>query len=193
MQSEILEQSYKWEVGFDTDPDDLGGATKDGITFEHFRANAAKVLGKPPLWRIFISMSKEDILKFYERIYIRVQCDKIQHPAIAAACFDFALNSANGKREIQEVLRDEFNKPIAIDNIFGTQTVGALNQVTAAVSAVHLLKSIMDKRQKYVEDLTIIKPSQKKFLDGWMHRINDMRLFCQKLIEENDRNSKAPQ
>jgi lysozyme family protein len=186
MIDKILEQTYKWEKGFDNDPADKGGMTLDGITWTHFQQNAATVLSKPPILRIFKTMDKADILKFYNRIYARCGCDKIQNPAVAACCFDFAVNSQFGKREVQRVLRNVFKKEISADNIFGLATIGALNEVSATEGgAKKLVTAILDARQAYVQALVDRIGSQEKFLKGWTNRINDMRVFCADILEKS--------
>ena len=129
-------------------------------------------------------MKKDDILKFYRRIFNRCQCDKIQNLAVAAACFDFAVNSQYGKREVQRVLRNGFKKDISADNVFGSLSIAAINDVAATKeSAAKLVNAILDARQAYVNRLVEISDSQEKFLKGWRNRINDMRVFCNTLLE----------
>jgi len=178
----FYEQVYKWEKGFVNDPYDLGGLTNDGITFIFFKANALKVLNLEPTYKNFTNLKYQDIIAFYNYIFIKSELLKINSSIIQGACFDFIINSGKAKLKIQEMLKDKgFN--IELDGIFGDKTFSAINDFVTKVGEEKALSDIMEKRLNYVVSLTIKMPTQKKFLKGWLNRINDWNNFLKNLLK----------
>jgi lysozyme family protein len=180
----IFEQSHKWERenGTTNDPADKGGWTNDGITYKHFYSNCKVVLGVEPTDDRFENMSLDDVKLFYNRIWERMMLDKVDNALIAGVCFDFALNSGYGKREIQEVLMI-YGFPIAPDNIFGPKTIAALNKAVIVHGVAKVSKDILDQRLKYVQGLVKKTPSQVRFIKGWTNRINDWRNYANNYVK----------
>lgn len=183
----IFEQSYKWEVenGISNNPNDMGGATNDGITWETYLARCQIILNRRPTKANFLKLTKKEVKAFYFYIWKIVKCDQIENTAVAGACFDFALNSEFGKREIQEVLRDDYGyTQVKADNIFGPVTIGAINYAVKQFGAKRVTGDIFDKREAYLRDLVKRKPSQQGFADGWTNRIESWRDFTNKIITQ---------
>lgn len=178
MTDRIFEQVYKWEYekGISDNKNDKGGRTNDGITFKHYNQLCLKVLNRPPSVSDFESLSKDDIRRFYEYSYAVISCDKIESELLAGVCFDFAKNSAYGKREIQKVLQSLGYK-LKADNIFGPITIGILNKSAKNEGIVKLCNAILDRRENYVKSLAEKDATQQDFLKGWLNRINDWRQF----------------
>lgn len=173
----IFQQTMKWEKGFVNDPDDKGGMTNDGITWGHYQAFCREVLNRPPSFKHFKNLSLSDKRAFFNRIWLRMQCDKIKDITVAAVCFDFGVNSGFAKREIQELLQGWGHK-FKADNIFGPITIGALNKAVEKMGTEAVVTAILDKRQDYVLSLDDRDPSQTKFIKGWTNRIDDWRAFA---------------
>lgn len=184
MKKEIFEQSYKWEKGLVNHPNDKGGWTNDGITIKFYNTWCRVVLNTKPSNEHFSKMKKyPHIFKFYSHLFERVLCHRISNWVVSAICFDFILNSGMARREIQNVLRDIGHTEVIADNIFGAITIGALNEAIEKIGALKICELILDKRQAYIEMLIERDKSQEVFRKGWMNRINDMRDFVKKNLE----------
>jgi lysozyme family protein len=183
MKDLVLKQTYKWEYdkGVTNNPNDTGGATNDGITYTHYQQYCQEVLGIMPHYEHFKAMSFADIMKFYNRVWVRLGCDKIKNEVLAGLCFDFAFNSGNGKREIQEVLQ-RLGYKIQADNVFGPQTIMTLNQAFEAYKA-DLIDLILIARLTYVSELVYTRRNQVTFIQGWFNRIADWRLFAKQHLQ----------
>lgn len=178
MTDKIFEQVYKWEAekGLSDNKNDKGGLTNDGITWDRFKRVCKPVLGCLPTKERFEALTKEDVQAFYKYSFNNIGCDKIENETVAAVCFDFALNSAYGKREIQRVLVG-LGYALRTDNIFGPITIRILNNAAKYIGVEKLCLAILAARQRYVEGLVRRDPSQRVFLAGWTNRINDWKRF----------------
>ncbi len=58
------------------------------------------------------------------------------------------------------------------DGIVGPVTIRAVNDTDPQ----KLFSEILNARKRYYNDLVIQKPSQKKFLNGWMNRLKKFKL-----------------
>ena len=179
MTDKTFEQSYKWEVekGLTNERNDKGGLTNDGITLERFNQVCKKVLGCKPTDERFKALTKDEVKRFYAYSFKMVGCDKIENEIVAAVCFDFALNSSKGKREIQKVLVGLGYK-LTIDNIFGEKTIRCINRTAKIAGPYKLCSKILEARQNYVNSLVLKDESQRRFLKGWTNRIEDWKRFA---------------
>lgn len=92
-----------------------------------------------------------------------LKCDYFTNQSVANIFFDHAINAGN-KRAItllQEVLVNEFNRPIVIDGIIGTQTLSNAN----SVNQEQLHQKIKEYRKAYYEELG------GEFEEGWLNRL----------------------
>ncbi|MGM9695022.1 MAG: glycoside hydrolase family 108 protein [Alloprevotella sp.] len=150
----------RWEGGFACIPGDRGGATNKGVTLATFRSvfGANKTVQDlknmtDSEWRhIFLSL-------FWDKFF----ADQITSQKVANACVDWAWHSgtSNVAKRIQRLLG------VKTDGIVGMVTLEAINNAGDA-----LFKKIEVARKKYLNALALSKPSQKKFLKGWMNRVN---------------------
>lgn len=178
MTDKTFAQIYKWEAekGLSDKKNDKGGVTNDGITWVRFQQICKIVLKEEPTRERFEALTRDDIVKFYTFSFENIGCDKIENPLLAGVCFDFALNSSKGKREIQKVLY-ELGYRLKIDNIFGPITLRCLNKACKAFGALKVCNLILAQRQKYVEMLVERDETQKVFFAGWINRIEDWKKF----------------
>ena len=184
MKELIFAQTLKWEAekGISDNPNDLGGATNDGITYKHYQAYCMEVLGIVPSFAHFKAMKPQEIMKFYDRIWRRLGLDGVENKVLAGNCFDFAFNSQYGKREIQFVLRDLGYTLIIVDNVFGPATVKALNDAFKQYGT-DLIDMILMRRLNYLYNFIIRMPNQIEFVKGWMNRVTDWREFSKEHLD----------
>lgn len=157
----------KWEGGFANDPADRGGATNKGVTIATFEAYCkAKSLPRPNVERLKGMTDGEwlDILK--TMFWDRWQADKIKSQKLANILVDWVWGSGvYGIKIPQRILG------VKQDGIVGNKTLEALN----AQDPDKLFQVIYEARKKYLNDITISRPANKRFLRGWLNRLEDIR------------------
>lgn len=157
----------KWEGGFVNDPADRGGATNRGVTIATFEAYCkAKYLPRPNVERLKRMTDGEwlDILK--TMFWDKWQADKIKSQKIANILVDWVWGSGvYGIKIPQRILG------VKQDGIVGDETLKALN----AQDPDKLFQVIYEARKKYLNDITISRPTNKRFLRGWLNRLEDIR------------------
>lgn len=151
-----LKQVLKWEGGYVNDPDDRGGATNKGITQSTYnRYLKAKGQQSKSVKNISDAEVKEI---YYKNYWLAAGCDKMT-PKFAALCFDTAVNMGVGVVKTTGMTRNtEFLK---------------------AAQYTYPEKYIAAKKAKYYEFAKY--GNQKKFLNGWLNRLNDMEKFIKTL------------
>lgn len=157
----------KWEGGFVNDPADRGGATNKGVTIATFEAYCkAKSLPRPNVERLKRMTDGEwlDILK--TMFWDKWQADKIKSQKLANILVDWVWGSGvYGIKIPQRILG------VKQDGIVGDETLKALN----AQEPDKLFQVIYEARKKYLNDITISRPINKRFLKGWLNRLEDIR------------------
>lgn len=157
----------KWEGGFANDPADRGGATNKGVTIATFEAYCkAKSLPRPNVERLKGMTDGEwlDILK--TMFWDKWQADKIKSQKLANILVDWVWGSGvYGIKIPQRILG------VKQDGIVGDETLKALN----AQNPDKLFQVIYEARKKYLNDITISRPINKRFLKGWLNRLEDIR------------------
>lgn len=157
----------KWEGGFANDPADRGGATNKGVTIATFEAYCkAKSLPRPNVERLKRMTDGEwlDILK--TMFWDRWQADKIKSQKLANILVDWVWGSGvYGIKIPQRILG------VKQDGIVGNKTLEALN----AQDPDKLFQVIYEARKKYLNDIAISRPANKRFLKGWLNRLDDIR------------------
>lgn len=165
--NKIVPFILKWEGGFVNDPDDLGGATNKGVTigtYEYY----CKLKGypKPTIERLKnISDDQwKDILKIL--YWDKWQADNINNQSIANILVDWVWASGGyGIKLPQKILG------VAIDGIVGTKTIEAVNNQDPK----ELFEAIKAERIAYIDRIIQARPANKKFRNGWINRINDLK------------------
>lgn len=144
------------EGGFSNDPDDDGKETYRGVTIATFRS----VFGKDKTVQDLRNMTEAQWRYIYRIYWDSCNADKINNQSIAELVVDWSINSGvDGRKGVQKI----FN--LVQDGIFGPKTLGALNGSPAKC----IFCKIMDARIQFYKDLVARKPSQKKFLNGWLN------------------------
>lgn len=149
------------EGGYVNDPDDPGGATNFGITQKTYDAWR---------WRDVRKITPEEVAAIYEsRYWHDGKCDLIAdiHPRVAVAHFDACVNTgvAQAAKFLQRVVG------VAADGYIGPLTLRALRgSLEDQVLAAMLLQ-----RERFYHDLVDKRPVLKKFLKGWLARVNSLR------------------
>jgi lysozyme family protein len=159
----------KWEGGYVNDPDDAGGATKYGVTLEVWKKegydkNKDGVIDSNDVKMI----TKEEAAKIAKKGYWDIlKGDEIKSQSIAEFIVDWAYNSGTKTaiKKLQQTLG------LTEDGNFGPNTLRETN----AADAETLFDELKARRQAFFEAIVRAKPSQKKFLKGWLIRNNSFK------------------
>lgn len=152
------------EGGYANVPGDRGGETYAGISrrFHPGWAGWAAVdAAKTLRWNEIVPAAEPHVGPFYELNYWRkVKGDQIEDQRVANFIFDWYVNS--GTWAILHVQRE---LGLHDDAIVGPKTIAAINAAGPA-----LFDRLKAKRIAFLRNLAKA-PSQKKFLAGWLRRI----------------------
>lgn len=172
-----------FEGGFVNDPDDSGGATNLGIT-EGTLARA-KSRGWVPQDVTVKTLTKEQAATIYRKGYWEpIHGDELPSP-VAEIVFDAAVNHGVGGagKLLQRALNAMNLSPTLVeDGVIGPKTLSAVqrvvdlnNKLAESVPELgpnRLLKElallILLYRTRFYVDIVKHRPTQKKFLYGWI-------------------------
>lgn len=180
----------KWEGGFVNDPADRGGATNMGVTIATFDAYCRrKAYPRPTIERLKKLSEKEwvDILK--TMFWDRWKADSINSQKVANILVDWVWGSgAHGIFIPQRLLG------VKVDGIVGEKTIHALN----AQDPDKFFQLVFDARKQFLQDITdgslkryearigrkatqaeLMKHTNKRFLKGWLNRLEDIKRLSQ--------------
>ncbi len=144
----------KWEGGYVNDPADRGGATNKGITQYTYNSWLLSQ-GKQRKDVKFISNEEVEAI-YFKRYWLAAGCNKMSKK-FAVLCFDTAVNMGTGVVKATGMTRNE--------------------EFLRAAQYKYVDKYIAAKRAKYYEFAKV--PSQKKFLNGWLNRLNALQKFIE--------------
>lgn len=159
--------------GFSNDPHDLGGATMCGVTIATYRQYRKQQgyasTSVADLKNISYQAWRAILKKMY---WDRWQADRIRSQGLANILVDWVWASGvHGIKKPQKILGRAFPEVIA-DGIVGAKTLNAVNSYAPQEDLFDL---IHNARTKFVENIVRKNPTQRKWLNGWLRRINAIR------------------
>ena len=146
------------EGGLVDDPHDPGGITKYGISKRSY----------PDL--DIANLSEADAREIYKRDYWDKQrYGEIYSQAVANKCLDMSVNMGFHQAHVLvQRACTECGLPLTDDGLFGPATVKAVNSIPDD----ELLQAIRGQAQDFYRKLAREKPSNERFLAGWLARAN---------------------
>ena len=144
-------------VGYVNDPLDAGGETKFGVA-----RNANPDINVRSLdWEGAKAI-------YYRRYWLAGSCDKLDG-RVAVLHFDGCVNHGIARANV------------FLQRAVGVQADGMIGPITVAktnsLNAFEVCKKICDQREQFYRQIVASNPSQIRFLNGWLRRINEMRQF----------------
>lgn len=164
----LIPHILKWEGGWADDPVDKGGPTMKGITLSTYTAYCrAKGKGTPTKAQLKAISQEEWEDVFKSMFWDKWQADKINSQSIANLVVDWIWGSGQwGIKYPQSVLG------VKVDGQVGPKTLAAINNYP---DSNVLFNKLWQRRKKHFEDIVKANISQKKFLKGWLNRLNDLK------------------
>jgi lysozyme family protein len=144
---------------YTNDPDDAGGPTKFGITLE----DLIRWRKKPCTPDDVRNLTQDEAEQIYEAFYWNpMGLGQVSRPGIATAIMDCGVldGIVTGARWAQVAVG------VQADGHIGPQTIAALNSID---TGPFLAKFIPQVQDHYI-DIVLAKPSQFKYLKGWVAR-----------------------
>lgn len=158
---------HEKEGGFVHDPDDAGGATNMGVTLDTYTTYCRrKGYPRPTVERLKRLTEKQwqDIMR---TMYWDVcWADEILSQSVAVMIVDWAVHSgpATAVKHTQRILG------VKADGIVGPITLAAIN----SASPLPLFGQIKQDRIKFLGNLAVSRPQNRKFLNGWLNRVRSI-------------------
>lgn len=178
----------KWEGGFVNDPTDRGGATNKGVTIATYEAYCRQNgLPRPTveqLKNIPDAHWREIVKTLY---WYKWHADDINSQKVANILVDWVWASGiNGIKKPQTLLG------VKADGIVGDKTISAVN----FAEPEELFAAIYQERVKFINAIVarsvaayekkigrkatekeLLKYTQKRFANGWLNRLKDLKNF----------------
>ena len=159
----------KWEGGFVNDPDDLGGATNMGTTIATWKNVGYDKDGDGDIdVQDLRLLTKDDVINrvLKPHYWDRWKADKIKSQSVANILVDWVWGSGvHGIKKPQDILG------VTVDGIVGKETLSAVN----SLDPEYLWILIWKRRELFLYEICEARPQNRKFLKGWLNRLNDMK------------------
>jgi lysozyme family protein len=156
------------EGGYTNDPVDRGGATNKGILQRVYdRYRKAEGL-RPADVRDILNVEVEEIYK--DNYWLEGDCDRLPWP-VNLVHFDACVNTGvtQAARFLQRSVGAE------PDGRIGPKTLEALRSLLTRETPLAVAERLLLRREPFYRRLAAVDPSQKRFLQGWLNRVEKLK------------------
>lgn len=152
----------KLEGKYVNDPVDRGGCTNMGVTLGAYQ----KYINPRGTCEDVKRMTHADYAKVLRKYWDRWKADQIKDQQVADLLVDWVFHSgAWGIKIPQSILG------VKVDGIVGPETIAAVNRQDPK----EFHQKVWDRRKLYLENIVRANPVQKRFINGWLNRLNDYK------------------
>jgi lysozyme family protein len=151
---------------YTNDPVDTGGCTKFGIILQTLKEYKYDV-NKDGIFTCedVKGLTLEDAKNIYKKMFWDYfKADSIKNQSLAEYIVDGAINQGRGTiaKYVQEIIG------VTADGLVGNKTLEAIN----AHDPKDLFHKLKSKREDKYHRIVAKNPSQKRFIKGWINRLN---------------------
>lgn len=160
----LLPFILRWEGGFVNDPLDNGGATNMGVTIATYELYCRRKGYPRPTVERLKNITTEQVQDILKTLYWdRWKGGDIISQPVANILVDWVWGSGVwGIKIPQRVLG------LKEDGVVGPVTLGAINDADPK----ELFDKIKAERKKFLYGIVERNPTQKRFINGWLNRLN---------------------
>lgn len=173
----IISKTLETEGGYANVVGDAGGETYCGIV-RNANPNwqGWKIVDKykPLKWNQKIQNSELEqlVIEIYDSKYYQpIKADKINSDMIRTHLYDMVVNAGTGGavKILQKAINKVYGISIAVDGAIGNITLTYANN---KAKLNELVNEFINQRRIYYQDLANRKPTNQKFLKGWLNRVD---------------------
>jgi lysozyme family protein len=153
---------------YENDPTDNGGCTKYGVILQTLKDYKFDV-NKDGVFTCedVKALTLQDAKLIYKKMYWDYfKADSINNQSLAEYIVDGAINQ--GKGTIAKYVQDIVG--VTADGVVGNKTLEAINNHDSK----DLFQKLKAKREDKYHRIVANNPSQKKFIKGWINRLNSI-------------------
>lgn len=164
-----------WEGWLSDDKDDRGGITMCGISLQFLRdenldLNKDGTIDKDDVLSVTPEKAAQIFKKFF---WDRSDLDSFP-PALAIIFYCSSTNC--GTRQTNKLLQRALD--VNDDGIIGPITKKAIAECDVAATA----ERFSDERVKFYNSICVTRPTNKKFLKGWLNRVESCRKLARTVL-----------
>ena len=182
---DIINKTLETEGGYANVAGDAGGETYCGIARNsNPKWEGWKIVDtyKPLKWNQRIPNTELErlVIEVYDTKYYQlIKADKIDSDMIRVHLYDMAVNAGTGAavKLLQKSINKIYGVTIATDGAIGNITLTYTNN---KAKLKELINELINQRREYYRNLVKVKPSNMKFLQGWLNRVDITIKFVEK-------------
>ncbi|MBP3614437.1 MAG: hypothetical protein J6J37_06655 [Bacteroidaceae bacterium] len=157
-----------YEGGYVNDKFDRGGETNMGITqpfLDTYKKKAGVNIDNVK------NLTKSDAIKLYKAEWDSRGFGLLDNENVMKLIYDFSVNSgpSTAIRSLQKAL-NKIGYNLKEDGYIGDKT----NQAVNSVDEKWLKKELLKSRAEHCDAIIDKHPEQKRYIEGWFYRINDI-------------------
>lgn len=155
------------QKGYANDPDDLGGPTMCGVTLATYTEYCRRRGYPRPTTKQLKEIKYADWLQILKTMFWDTwKADMINNESVALMLVDFVWGSGKyGITVPQQILG------VKADGIVGPKTLAAVNGGNQKA----IFDALKSGRKAYYERICNTRPANRKYLKGWLNRLNDIK------------------
>lgn len=181
----IISKTLETEGYYVNDPKDSGGETYCGIARNsnpNFKGWKIVDAHKPLKWNQKIQDAELErlVIEIYDTKYYQpIKANRINSDMIRTHLYDMGVNAGTGAavKLLQKAINKVYGVTIATDGAIGNITLTYTNN---KAKQKDLEKEYINQRREYYRNLVNVKPSNMKFLQGWLNRVDIITKFVEK-------------
>jgi len=155
-------------TAYANDKDDTGGPTMMGVTIGTFTAYKRKKGLRAPSVQELKDLDYDTWVDILKPLYWdKWKADQIANQSVADLLVDWYWGSGDNAIVFpQKILR------VTADGVVGPKTLAAVNDYTPQSELFDL---IFKRREQFYYNIVKSRPSQKKWLNGWLNRLYEIK------------------